>query len=134
MFLNSLHDGSSCTSYEVTWEVPNDRLEIDCFLRVSFIQLIHLNKDLFASIVTEALEQPFNCRLKQREILFMCEFRVAILDCIVVVLVYELHHDHQVFFLVRVDAVPYSSQIGASVGSTEWFCDTSNHFRETQEI
>ena len=110
MFLDCWQEsGGCCTCNHLTWEVSNDRFEIDGFLRVSLVHFIDLNEKLFAGIMANALEQPVNCGFKQTEILVLGKFGASFLDGLIVMLVHEFNHDHEVFFLVGVDRVANSS-------------------------
>lgn len=84
--------------------------------------------------MANALEQPVDCWLEQTEVLLLGKFGMAVLDCKVVMLVHELNHNHEVLLLVWVDSVAHSSKVGASVGSAERLCDTSDHLCKTKQV
>ena len=45
-----------------------------------------------------------------------------------------LDHNQEIIFLIWVDIVSYSSQIGARISRTEWLSDTANHLGQTHQI
>lgn len=125
---------SGCAGNHFTWEVSDDRLEINGLLWVSLVELVDLNEELFVGVVADTLEQPVDGRLEKTEVLILRQLRVSILNGLIVMFVHELNHDHEIFFLVRVNRMTDSCQICACIGGTQWLSDTSDHFSESQQV
>ena len=108
----------SCASNHFTWEVSDDRLEVNGFLWVSLVELVDFNEELFVGIVANTLEKPVNGRLEKTEVLILRQLGVSILDSLIVMFVHELNHNHKIFLLVRVNSMTDSSKIGTRIGCT----------------
>lgn len=119
MLLDCWQQSSSCcASNHFTWEVSDDRLEVNGFLWVSLVELVDFNEKLFVGIMANTLEKPVDSRLEKTEVLILGQLRVSTLDGLIVMLVHELNHNHKILFLVRVNSMTDSSKIGTSIGCT----------------
>ena len=54
--------------------------------------------------------------------------------CVIFPLVHVLDQQEQVVLSVRVDGVTDSGQVGAGVGSAEWFSYTPDHLRKPEQV
>ena len=84
--------------------------------------------------MTDTLEQPVDGWLEQTEVLVLGELGVAILNSLIVMFIHKLHHNHEVFLLIRINGVTDSCQICACVCSAQRLSDTSDHPRESEQV
>ena len=87
-------------------------------------------EDLSVCLVSEALDQPVHCWIK--ETLVLCDVKrvVASFNDQVVQLEHVLDQQEQVVFGVRIDSMADTRQVGAGVRSAERFGDSPDHLCE----
>ena len=84
--------------------------------------------------MTNTLEQPVDGWLEQTEVLVLGELGAAILNSLIVMFVHKLHHDHEIFLLIRINGMTDSCKIGTCVGSAQWLGNTSDHSCKSQQV
>ena len=98
------------------------------------VKLPNLLKLLSVGLISVALDQPVDSRVKQALILIIWKLIMASLHDVVIQLEHVLDHEQQVVLVRRIQLISNSGQIGTCVRGTEWLSDASNHLGQTDQV